>query len=136
MEAVVGEGPAAAGSLVIQAGAYSIRSAAAREALVKDALLRLGPGARITVRALASTPRQRLARVSAALRRVFRRVGIDAGEPGDTTWPTADGKRHVVVHLFAAAEFVADLERAGARVLEIRPGRQQLVNVWSATITD
>lgn len=136
VEAALGKGPAPAGSLVIEAGAYSRRSPAARGALVKDALLRLEPAASITVRALASTPAQRLARASAALRRVLSRVGIDAGEPGDTTWPTADGKGHVVVHLFTAAEFVADLERAGARILEMRPGRQQLVEVWSATITD
>jgi hypothetical protein len=133
-DAVSPEAPESAQPPVIRAGAYSSLPADARTALVRDVLRDCGPGAEITVIALAVSPEHRLARVGAALRLGLRRVGVEAGEPGDATWPTADGRAHVAVHLFSAAQLTAELERAGARALEVRPVMECRTRVWSATI--
>lgn len=118
----------------VSAATYSQLPAAERVALVRGLLDDQTAVSGLTVEALAFGREQRLARASGCVRRLLRRARVAAGEPGDTTWPTADGTAFVAVHLFRAGELATELEAAGARVVELRAGDHEGTPSWCATV--
>lgn len=122
-------------SVAIPARLYSSQSREQRIALVHERLATVPREGVLIAHGLMAVRTQRLARISAAARRCLRRFGIWAGDPGDTTWPTAEGTAHVPVCVFAPEQFTAELREAGGRVLEVVPSVEGTVKVWRATVT-
>jgi hypothetical protein len=135
----LGPGPSSesgAASRDVRAAHYSALPREHRVALVRERLQALAPDETLQVRALALGRERRLARASALLRAGLLRVGVSAGEPGDTTWPLADGSRHVPVHVFSHAGLLMELGAAGGRVERVILDAEGAARVWNATVAD
>ena len=83
----------------------------------------------LVVEAFALTSSHRVARTLGRLRAVLRRLGVEAGQPGDTALPPEPGLPSGLLHLFRADELRAELEDAGAAVTRIdsRPGPPEVL---------